>query len=325
MSSSPRRAPPQALTMPLLHRQPTPPAHTCLSYASLHPASPSCCPRRSSPRLCSSCASDSSAARPFSCASSHAGSRLYPSSCSAPAASRSHRLPRARPRTRPRSRHPPACSACGGASPVARLFSCTSFHAGPRLCPPSRSASIASRTHIDLLVHALAHVHTATALPPAAPRVEAPLQLGAFSAGPPFAPALASAFPPTLPRSPADSNGHLAPALIPASSTAICRSTSALFHTPLPSHPLPSHLYTCLSIHLTAWDSSGVDGAPLQPAQLFVHVHVLTLLGGRAPTPPGYIKRDQIPGHCRKACPLQSLQSLQSPSWPRAFNRNYRN
>ena len=69
-------------------------------------------------------------------------------------------------------------------------------------------------------------------------------------------------------------------------------------------------------------DSSGVDGAPLQPAQLFVHVHVLTLLGGRAPTPQGYIKRDQNPGHCRKACPLQSLQS---PSWPRAFNRNYRN
>ena len=147
MSSSPRRAPPQALTMPLLHRQPTPPAHTCLSYASLHPASPSCCPRRSSPRLCSSCASDSSAARPFSCASSHAGSRLYPSSCSAPAASRSHRLPRARPRTRPHCHHPPACSDCGGASPAARLFSCTSFHAGPRLCPPSCSTSIASRTH----------------------------------------------------------------------------------------------------------------------------------------------------------------------------------
>ena len=167
MSSSPRRAPPQALTMPLLHRQPTPPAHTCLSYASLHPASPSCCPRRPSPRLCSSCASDSSAARPFSCASSHAGSRLYPSSCSAPAASRSHRLPRARPRTRPHSHHPPACSACGSASPVARPFSCTSFHAGPRLCPPSRSASIASRTHIDLLVHALAQPsHTSTQPPP---------------------------------------------------------------------------------------------------------------------------------------------------------------
>ena len=322
--------------MPLLHRQPTPPAHTCLSYASLHPASPSCCPRRSSPRLCSSCASDSSAARPFSCASSHAGSRLYPSSCSAPAASRSHRLPRARPRTRPRSLHPPACSACGGASPVARLFSCTSFHAGPRLCPPSRSASIASRTHIDLLVHALAHVHTATALPPAAPRVEAPLQLGAFSAGPPFAPALASAFPPTLPRSLADSTGLIAPAL--AHLHAVTTSPPPLppiRHSPLYQRPLPhtapisptslSPVYTCLSIHLTAWDSSGVDGAPLQPAQLFVHVHVLTLLGGRAPTPPGYIKRDQIPGHCRKACPLQSLQSLQSPSWPRAFNRNYRN
>ena len=237
MSSSPRRAPPQALTMPLLHRQPTPPAHTCaspmgLAYASLHPPSLSCCPLRSSPRLCSSCASDSSAARPFSCASSHAGSRLYPSSCSAPAASRSHRLPRARPRTRPRSHHPPACSACGGASPAARLFSCTSFHAGPRLCPPSRSASIASRTHIDLLVHALAHVHAATALPPAAPRVEAPLQLGAFSAGPPFAPALASAFPPAAIANrfhqpsracPPSRNHHL-----PASSTAICRSTSAL-------------------------------------------------------------------------------------------------
>ena len=63
------------------------------------------------------------------------------------AASRSHRLPRARPRTRPRSHHPPACSDCGGASPAARLFSCTSFHAGPRLCPPSCSTSIASRTH----------------------------------------------------------------------------------------------------------------------------------------------------------------------------------
>ena len=41
-------------------------------------------------------------------------------------------------------------------------------------------------------------------------------------------------------------------------------------------------------------------------------VHVLTLLGGRAPTPQGYIKRDQNPGHCRKACPLQSLQPLPS-------------
>ena len=31
--------------------------------------------------------------------------------------------------------------------------------------------------------------------------------------------------------------------------------------------------------------AQGVDGTPLRPAQLFVHVHVLTLLGGRAPTP----------------------------------------
>ena len=252
MSSSPRRAPPQALTMPLLHRQPTPPAHTCLSYASLHPASPSCCPRRSSPRLCSSCASDSSAARPFSCASSHAGSRLYPSSCSAPAASRSHRLPRARPRTRPRSRHPPACSACGGASPVARLFSCTSFHAGPRLCPPSRSASIASRTHIDLLVHALAHVHAATALPPAAPRVEAPLQLGAFSAGPPFAPALASAFPPALPRSPTDSTSLLAPAL--AHLHAITTSPPPL--PPFAALPAPS---SACQLRQPSWRSQSVS------------------------------------------------------------------
>jgi hypothetical protein len=74
-------------------------------------------------------------------------STLPASSCSAPAASRSHRLPRARPRTRPHCHHPPACSDCGGASPAARLFSCTSFHAGPRLCPPSCSTSIASRTH----------------------------------------------------------------------------------------------------------------------------------------------------------------------------------
>ena len=38
----------------------------------------------------------------------------------------------------------------------------------------------------------------------------------------------------------------------------------------------------------------------------FCLVHVLTLLGGRAPTPQGYINRDQV-------------------SWPRAFNCNYRN
>ena len=262
MSSSPRRAPPQALTMPLLHRQPTPPAHTCLSYASLHPASPSCCPRRSSPRLCSSCASDSSAARPFSCASSHAGSRLYPSSCSAPAASRSHRLPRARPRTRPHCHHPPACSDCGGASPAARLFSCTSFHVGPRLCPPSCSTSIASRTH-----------RSPCPRPRTRPRSHRPPACGAScgsasAAGslfswaslrtgprlclPSYPAAIASRFhrpSRACPCSPTCSR-HL-----PASSTAICRSTSALFHTPLPSHPLPSHLYTCLSIHLTACTS----------------------------------------------------------------------
>ena len=272
MSSSPRRAPPQALTMPLLHRQPTPPAHTCLSYASLHPASPSCCPRRSSPRLCSSCASDSSAARPFSCASSHAGSRLYPSSCSAPAASRSHRLPHARPRTRPHCHHPPACSDCGGASPAARLFSCTSFHAGPRLYPPSRSTSIASRTHRSPCPRP--RTRPRSHRPPAcsascgsASAAGSLFSWASFRTGPrlclpSYPAAIANRFhqPSRACPCPPSRNHHL-----PASSTAIRRSASALL---------------------------GMSAQAAQLAQSVCLVHVLTLLGGRAPTPQGYINRD---------------------------------
>jgi len=98
---------------------------------------------------------------------------------------------------------------------------------------------------IDLLVHALAHVHAATALPPAAPHVEAPLLLGAFSAGPPFAPALASAFPPTLPRSPADSTGHLAPALAPR----LLYRQLPLYQRPLP-HTAPISPTSLSPVHL---------------------------------------------------------------------------
>jgi hypothetical protein len=40
---------------------------------------------------------------------------------------------------------------------------------------------------------------------------------------------------------------------------------------------------------------SAQTGCSLACAQLVVHVHVLTLLGGRAPTPQGYTNRDQSP------------------------------
>ena len=49
-----------------------------------------------------------------------------------------HRPPCPRPRTRPRSHRPPACSAsCGSASAAGSLFSWASFRTGPRLCLPS--------------------------------------------------------------------------------------------------------------------------------------------------------------------------------------------
>ena len=105
---------------------------------------------------------------------------------------------------------------------------------------------------IDLLVHALAHVHAATALPPAAPRVEAPLQLGAFSAGPPFPPALASAFPPTLPRSPTDSTSLLAPAL--AHLHAITTSPPPL--PPFAALPAPS---SACQLRQPSWRSQSVS------------------------------------------------------------------
>ena len=59
-----------------------------------------------------------------------------------------HRPPCPRPRTRPRSHRPPACSAsCGSASAAGSLFSWASFRTGPRLCLPSCPAAIANRFH----------------------------------------------------------------------------------------------------------------------------------------------------------------------------------
>ena len=126
-----------------------------------------------------------------------------------------HRPPCPRPRTRPHSHRPPACSAsCGSASAAGSLFSWASFRTGPRLCLPSYPAAIASRFH---------------------------------------QPSRACPCPPSR-------NHHL-----PASSTAIRRSASALL---------------------------GMSAQAAQLAQSVCLVHVLTLLGGRAPTPQGYINRD---------------------------------
>ena len=126
-----------------------------------------------------------------------------------------HRPPCPRPRTRPHSHRPPACSAsCGSASAAGRLFSWASFRTGPRLCLPSYPAAFANRFH---------------------------------------QPSRACPCPPSR-------NHHL-----PASSTAIRRSASALL---------------------------GMSAQAAQLAQSVCLVHVLTLLGGRAPTPQGYINRD---------------------------------